>query len=103
MVHGIAHITGGGLTENLPRVIDERQAVRIRKNAWPRPSIFDLVREVGDIDEEEMYEVFNMGVGMALIVSEYYARAVMRRLKRAGVESWLIGEVVRGKGNVVYK
>ena len=103
VIHAVAHISGGGLIENIPRVLGDRQGVRIRKNSWPIPPIFPLIQKLGKIDEEEMYEVFNMGIGMVLIVSDYYAGAVMKRIRRFGIESHVIGEVVRGKGTVVIK
>jgi phosphoribosylformylglycinamidine cyclo-ligase len=103
VVHGIAHITGGGLVENIPRVLGEGRAARIRKGSWPIPPIFPLIQKTGNIDEEEMYQVFNMGIGMVLIVSEYYAGAVMKRLRRFGIEPYPIGEVTSGKTGVVFK
>ena len=103
VIHGIAHVTGGGLVENIPRVLGDGQGVRIRRGSWPVPPIFPLVQKLGKIDEEEMFEVFNMGIGMVLIVAEYYAGAVMKRIKRFGVDPYVIGEVTRGKGNVTVK
>ncbi|KPJ52694.1 MAG: hypothetical protein AMS16_06035, partial [Planctomycetes bacterium DG_58] len=103
VIHGIAHITGGGMVGNIPRVLGGGQGVRIRKGSWPIPPIFGLVQKLGKVDEEEMFEVFNMGIGMVLIVSEYYAGAVMRRIRKFGVQPHVIGEVVRGKGDVVVK
>lgn len=103
VIHGIAHITGGGLVGNIPRVLGDGRAARIRKGSWPVPPIFPLLQKLGKLDEEEMYEVFNMGIGMVLIVSEYYAAAVMRRIQRSGVECCVIGNVVRGKREVVFK
>jgi len=103
VIHGVAHITGGGLVGNIPRVLGAGHAVRIRKGAWPVPPIFPLVQKLGRVDEEEMVEVFNMGIGMVLIVSPYYASAVARRIRRFGVEPYRIGEVVRGKGDVTIK
>jgi len=100
VIHGIAHITGGGLVENIPRVLGDRQGVRIRKGAWPVPPVFGLVQKLGKVDEDEMYEVFNMGIGMVLVVSPYYAGAVMKRIRRFGIDPYVIGEVVRGKGTV---
>jgi len=103
VIHGVAHITGGGLVGNIPRVLGDGQAVRIRKGSWPVPPIFPLVQKLGKVDEEEMVEVFNMGIGMVLIVSPYYAGAVMRRIRRFGVEPYVIGEVVRGKRDVTLR
>jgi len=96
----IAHITGGGLPENVPRVVPPDCEVRIRRGSWPCPPIFDLIQKAGEIDDDEMFRVFNMGIGMVLIVPPFYADAVMRRLKRTGEAAYVIGEVRRGKGQV---
>jgi phosphoribosylformylglycinamidine cyclo-ligase len=103
VVHGIAHVTGGGLVENIPRVIRPDHAVRIHKGSWPVPAVFPLIQKLGGVDEEEMYEVFNMGIGMVLVVSPYYADAVMKHFRRRGIEPYAIGEVVRGKREVTFK
>jgi len=103
VVHGIAHVTGGGLVDNIPRVLGDGRAARIRKGSWPVPPVFPLIQKTGNIDEEEMYQVFNMGIGMVLIVSEYYAGAVMKRFRRFGIEPYPIGEVIGGKTGVVFK
>jgi len=103
VIHGLAHITGGGLPDNVPRIIGDRHSVRINKGSWPVPPIFPLIQKLGEVDEEEMYHVFNMGIGMVVIVAKYYAAAVMRRFRRQGVEPFLIGEVVRGNREVIIK
>jgi phosphoribosylformylglycinamidine cyclo-ligase len=74
---------------------------RIEKTAWARPPIFELVQRLGDIDEAEMFRVFNMGIGMVAIVAPYYADAIARRIKRHGDHVAVIGEVVRGDGPAV--
>jgi len=100
MVRALVHITGGGLPENLPRVLPQGTAVQIRKNAWPVPPIFGLLQKLGEVDEAEMYRVFNMGIGFAMVVTPVSVPPVLRRLKRAGVPAWRIGKVVRGKQTV---
>ena len=101
VVHGLAHIAGGGLAENVPRVVGRRCVVRIEKGSWPRPPIFELVARLGGIGEAEMFRVFNMGIGMVALVSPYYAEAVVRLVERRGASAWVIGEVVRGDGPAV--
>jgi phosphoribosylformylglycinamidine cyclo-ligase len=102
-VHGIAHITGGGLIENPPRILPEGLAISIRRGSWEIPKVFPWLQSVGQIADEEMFRVFNMGVGLILIVADYYADAIVRNLRNeAGVPSWIIGEVVPGDRNVVW-
>ena len=102
MVRAIAHITGGGFLGNIPRVLPEAMGARIVRGTWPVPPIFSIIQQLGRIDEkEEMYRVFNMGIGMVLIVSPSAADAIMRRLKRAGQPAYLIGEVVEGAHCVI--
>jgi phosphoribosylformylglycinamidine cyclo-ligase len=103
VVHGVAHIAGGGLVGNIPRVLGEGRSARIRKGSWPIPPVFPLIQKTGNVDEDEMYQVFNMGIGMVLVVSEYYAGAVMKRFRRSGIEPYPIGDVVGGKTGVVFK
>ena len=101
IVHGIAHITGGGLPGNIERLLPKRCQVRIKKGSWPAPPVFDVIAKAGRIKEDEMYRVFNMGVGMVVIVPPYNADVVMRLLKRNGEQSCVIGDVRRGKRGVV--
>jgi len=103
IVKGLVHVTGGGLTENVPRVLPQGCRAVIRLGAWPMPAIFPFVQCMGDLTDEEMYRVFNMGIGMVVAAPPYYAAAVMRRLARFGEQPFLIGEVKRGKREVVYE
>jgi phosphoribosylformylglycinamidine cyclo-ligase len=98
VVHGIAHITGGGLVDNVPRVLGPRCVVKIRKDAWERPPIFGLLQRLGKIDEAEMFRVFNMGIGMVVLVAPYYADSVTQMLEAAGERVTVLGEVVKGDG-----
>ena len=103
IVKGLAHITGGGLTENVPRILPPSCSAVIDRSAWPVPPIFPLIQRLGKVDEAEMYRVFNMGIGMVVVVPPYYAAAAMRRLKRFGEQVYLIGRVRRGPREVVYE
>ncbi len=91
---GMAHITGGGLTENLPRILPKGCRARIERATWPIPSIFRLIRKIGPVEEEEMYRVFNMGVGMVLITSAESAAGALARIAELGEQGYRIGEIV---------
>ena len=101
VVHALAHITGGGLLENVPRVIGPRCVARVEKGSWPRPPIFEVIQRLGRVDEAEMFRVFNMGLGMVAVVSSYYADAVQHRLEGHGERVSVIGEIVRGDGPAI--
>jgi len=92
------HITGGGFFENIPRVMPEGLGVRIRKDAWTPPAVFDAIRSVGGIEEREMYATFNMGIGLMAIVRAEDAEAALAALAEAGEDARDIGEVVDGSG-----
>jgi phosphoribosylformylglycinamidine cyclo-ligase len=100
VVHGIAHITGGGLHENLARVFPPGVGATIDRGSWPTPPVFTWLQELGDVDDDEMHRVFNMGVGLALVVSPYYAESIRQQLATSGVESWIIGRAVVGEQEV---
>ena len=93
MIHGLAHITGGGLLDNLPRVLPSDCDARIETNSWRVPPLFEFLGERGKINREEMYQVFNMGIGMVAIVSQKDAKQAARQLKAKR-----IGEIVPGSG-----
>ena len=99
-IKSMAHITGGGLTDNIPRVIPEGYGVRIEKGSWPVPPIFRRIQRAGDVDEREMYRTLNMGVGMALVVPAGDADRTVALFARRGFKAWVIGEVVRGRREV---
>ena len=92
-VHGIAHITGGGLEENLARIVPETVQVVLERGSWRVPAVFPWVQTLGRIDDAEMERVFNMGVGMVLVVSPHFAPSIVARLVDSGVETTRIGEV----------
>ena len=100
VVHGIAHITGGGLEENILRITPDGLEIDIDANTWERPPAFEWLQKLGNVETEEMYRVFNMGLGLALIVSPYYADSIRRTLSEKGHQSWVIGEVKSGKKRV---
>jgi len=102
VVHGVAHITGGGLFENLARILPEGAEVRIARQSWPAPPVFAWLAELGDVDAEEMDRVFNMGLGLAMVVSPYYAHSVQSQWEELGVTCWPIGRVTAGERRVVW-
>lgn len=101
VVHGIAHITGGGVAENIERILPPGIQVDIDSSSWERPPVFDWLQKLGSVDTDEMYRVFNMGLGLALIVSPYYADSVRRMLSDAGHQNWLIGNVTSAESSCV--
>jgi phosphoribosylformylglycinamidine cyclo-ligase len=100
VVHGIAHITGGGLEENIERITPEGMEIDIDGQAWERPPVFEWLQKLGKVETEEMFRVFNMGVGLAMIVSPYYAESIQRSLSKHGHENWVIGTVKSGEKRV---
>ena len=100
VVHGIAHITGGGLHENLERILPEGLRAEIDRDSWTAPPVFDWLRELGDVEPEEMARVFNMGIGLALVVSPFFADSIRKQLQQSGLESWQIGRVLEGSRGV---
>jgi phosphoribosylformylglycinamidine cyclo-ligase len=98
VVHGIAHITGGGLHENLARVLPGHVDALIDRESWPVPPVFAWLQRLGGVEDAEMFRVFNMGVGLALVVSEYYADSIIQQLTAMSLESWRIGRIIEGSG-----
>jgi phosphoribosylformylglycinamidine cyclo-ligase len=90
---GMAHITGGGLPENLPRCLPKGLTVDVDYNAWERPELFNKIQEAGDISEEEMRNVFNLGIGFCLVVPWESAELSIDLIAATGLGSWVIGEV----------
>jgi phosphoribosylformylglycinamidine cyclo-ligase len=95
---GMAHITGGGFVDNIPRVLPRDCDVLIRKGSWETLPIFELLRARGGVPEAELYQVFNMGVGLTLIVAAARAQEILRFIRARNQRAWVIGEVVQGKG-----
>ena len=101
-IKGIAHITGGGLIENIPRILPDGCGVKIQKGSWPILPVFDVMQSIGDVDEDEMFRTFNMGVGMVFIVDSNdvgYVKGAMKELAKV----YKIGSVVCGKKRVTLK
>jgi len=102
-IKSMAHITGGGFYDNIPRVIPDGLRVVIRKGSWPIPPIFKTIREKGGIGDREMFRTFNMGVGMALVTSAADADRAIALFAKLGVKAWAIGDVERGEREVILK
>ena len=101
-VHALAHITGGGITENLPRVLTDRVQALIDLDAWKRPAIFEWLMEQGGVDEGEMLRTFNCGIGMIVCVAAQDESAALAQLRAAGENPFVIGELVPGESKVNY-
>jgi len=99
-LHGIAHITGGGLYDNIPRVLPKNCMAIIRRGTWEVLPIFQLLQEGGGVSDEEMYHVFNMGIGMVLVVDPKFVSTVRRIAAKTGGKSFLIGEIHKGERKV---
>ena len=97
-IKGLAHITGGGFVDNIPRVLPRNCDVVIRKGSWETLPIFELIRARGRVPEPELYQVFNMGIGMTLIVAPEKAEAILKFTRAQGQRAWVIGEVTKGHG-----
>jgi len=95
-IKGMAHITGGGILENVPRVLPKHCRAVVEKGSWEKPAIFEILREGGNIEEIEMYRTFNYGIGMVLVVPEQEADDIMVRLSGLKETAFLIGEVTKG-------
>ena len=103
IVHGMAHITGSGLAGNVPRVLPANCDAVIKKSRWPKHRIFTFLQETGPVTEEEMYKVFNMGIGFVIIVAKDFADSVTAKLRRYGEQVYRIGRITTGSGKVVLK
>jgi phosphoribosylformylglycinamidine cyclo-ligase len=103
VVHGMAHITGGGLVGNIPRALPRDCDAVLNKPNWPKHSIFKVLQEHGPVDEAEMYKVFNMGIGFVLIVAEDFADSIAKKLSRYGERVYKIGRITTGTGKVVLR
>ena len=100
VIKALAHITGGGLLENIPRVLPEGTAVRIERGSWPVPPVFQLMQKIGNVAESEMFRTFNMGVGMVVICSQSDAETVRYHFDSSGSDCFLIGRVTEGAREV---
>ena len=99
-IHAMAHITGGGLPENLPRCLGEGQAVRVDPESWTRPDIFPWIAAAGEVSPADMFDTFNMGIGFVVFVAPDRATATLDALAASEIAAWQIGETIAGSGTV---
>ena len=99
VVHGIAHITGGGVAENIERILPPGIEVNIDAASWEKKPVFSWLQQLGSVEAAEMYRVFNMGLGLAIIVSPYYADKIRKMLSESGLQTWTIGDVKSTEGD----
>ncbi|MCX8026822.1 MAG: phosphoribosylformylglycinamidine cyclo-ligase [Thermodesulfovibrionales bacterium] len=102
VVKAMAHITGGGLTGNIPRVVPKNMTILIEKGTWQIPPVFTLIQRLGRVDEDEMYNTFNMGIGFVIICSRQDYPSVSEGLKKSGLKYYLIGQIKKAEGGVRY-
>jgi len=102
-VRGMAHITGGGITDNLPRSIGECRGARVRLGSWEIPPVFRFIEKEGNVAQDEMFRTFNMGVGFILIVPPAETEPVVAMLEAGGETAWLLGEVTNDVEGIVYE
>jgi phosphoribosylformylglycinamidine cyclo-ligase len=103
MIKGLAHITGGGLTDNIPRILPDDTAVEIEKGSWPVLPVFNLMQRLGNVSEAEMFRTFNMGVGMVIVCTPEHQQSIAAHLSAQDAECFVIGRVVKGKQDVKLK
>jgi phosphoribosylformylglycinamidine cyclo-ligase len=101
IIKGLAHITGGGLTDNIPRILPEGTAVEIRKGSWPVLPVFELMQQLGQVSEPEMYRTFNMGVGMVIVCAAENCEKIKKHTHEHNAECYEIGRVISGERQVV--
>ena len=101
MIKGLAHITGGGLIDNIPRILPESTAVEIKKGSWPVLQVFQLMQQIGNVTEREMNRTFNMGVGMVVVCSPSDQDEIKAHIERNEVACYEIGQVVKGDREVM--
>lgn len=103
VIHGMAHITGAGLPGNIPRILPRNCDAVLKKSAWELPAIFRFLADKGPVEEEEMFRVFNMGIGYVLVVAEEFADSIASHLAAYGEKVFKIGKIIPGSGNVIIK
>lgn len=99
-IKGIAHITGGAFLEKVPRIVPGDKRLTIIKGSWPVPDIFKRIQKKGKITEREMFRTLNMGLGMVLVISPGDFRSAKKVFDKAGINSWIVGSIVKGRGDV---
>jgi len=102
-IKGLAHITGGGLLENIPRILPEGTDAQIERGTWPVLPVFELLQRLGHIDEHEMYRTFNMGIGMVIICAQLDSSSVKSHVEATGESCYEIGRIVNGGRRVILK
>lgn len=103
VVHGIAHITGGGLLENTERILPDDIDLVFERGSWEIPAVFPWIQRLGEIPDDEMTHVFNMGLGLVFIVSPFYAKTITEIATSLGLKSWTIGQAIVGSGKSRWK
>jgi phosphoribosylformylglycinamidine cyclo-ligase len=98
-IQGLAHITGGGITDNIIRIIPQACGIVVQKGSWDIPPIFPFLKSAGNVDEKEMMRTFNNGIGLVAVVPEENTQDVLNRLKGSGETAWVIGEVIKLRKN----
>jgi phosphoribosylformylglycinamidine cyclo-ligase len=100
VVRGLAHITGGGLVDNVPRVLPPGRRVRIERKSFPVPAVFGWLQQLGQVPQPEMDRVFNGGIGFVIIAAPHYAESIRKQIAQHGIDSYVIGEVIAGEPGV---
>ncbi len=100
VVHAIAHITGGGLRENLERIVPEGIRIELDRGSWDVPPVFGWLQRLGEVEPDEMDRVFNMGLGLVMVVSPHFAESIRHQLADCGLASWTIGRATAGPRGV---
>ncbi len=103
VVHGLAHITGGGLQENLERILPRHVDLQLKTTAWPVPPVFPWLQRLGKIDTDEMRRVFNMGIGLVIVASPFYANRIQQLVQESGYSCHVIGQAQAGSGRVLLR
>ena len=103
-IKGMAHITGGGITENIPRILPGKPGLKaiIERQSWPEQKIFSIIQQKGGISDKEMFRTFNMGIGFVLVVKEADAAGILKKLRSGGEKPFIIGHIEKGKRGVKY-
>ena len=102
-IKGLSHITGGGFIENIPRMLPQGLSAEIGRNSWPIPPIFHLLKEAGQMQEQSLYNTFNMGIGMVLACAPDEVQGILASLKESGYPAYLIGKVIEGQKGMVLR
>jgi phosphoribosylformylglycinamidine cyclo-ligase len=103
VVRGLAHITGGGLVDNLPRILPPGRRAFLKRGSWPVPPVFAWLQRLGEVPQAEMDRVFNQGIGFVMVVSPYYAESIQRQLADDRIKSWVIGDIRPGDPGVQWE